>query len=308
MQRLKDLIGRLPSHVINWMLKREMAREKNIALVNFVNSRPNWFRAVDEYILVSTDFGFSIYCSRWSGIGQTLIAEGQWEGLLSRTILACLKAGDVAIDIGANIGYDTLLMSGAVGHDGLVLAFEPVAQHMALLLRNIRGAKHGNVIAQSLALSDESGAARISLSSEYNAGTPNLRPGESGPSQPILVTRLDRLVNDSHFSRIGFVKIDIEGFEFKAIQGMGQLIDRVDYLACEVNPQFLQQCGSSAEAVFRYMRDHGFTSFCAEPLSNGQWVASDHNYTIQAMWGHHFDALFCREVGEALRPLIHSEV
>ena len=307
MKNLKNLLGRLPSHAVNQMLKRKMVREKNIALVNFVNSHPNWFSAVDDHVLTQTDFGFSIYCNRRSGIGQTLIAEGQWEGLLSRTILACLKAGDVAIDVGANIGYDTLLMSTAVGHNGLVLAFEPVAQHLALLMRNTHATAHDNVIVQSLALSDESGVTRIALSNEYNSGMPNLRPGESGPSQPVLATRLDRLIHENQFSRIGFVKIDVEGFEFKVIQGIGQLIDRIDCLVCEVNPQFLEQCGSSAEAVFRYMWGHGFVSYCAEPLSNDQWVASDHNYKIRSMEGRHFDALFCRDIGDALKPLIRSQ-
>src|SRR5205085_1712242 len=109
---------------------------------------------VDDEVLVPTDFGFSIYCSRRSGIGQTLITEGRWEGLLSRTILACLRPGDFAIDVGANIGYDTLLMSSAVGPDGLVLAFEPEPCNLALLLKNVARAPYPNIVVQSLALSD----------------------------------------------------------------------------------------------------------------------------------------------------------
>lgn len=143
------------------MLKREMAHEKSIALVNFVNSHPNWFQSVDRRILVQTKFGFPIWCDRWDVIGQTIIATGQWEELVSRTILACLKPGDVGIDIGANMGYDTMLMSTAVGENGSVLAFEPDLQNLVALLQNIRHLEHDNVIVQSLALSDESGLAPI---------------------------------------------------------------------------------------------------------------------------------------------------
>jgi FkbM family methyltransferase len=306
MNSLKYIFGYFPSQIINLALRADLSRKTASALVNFVNNHPMWLGAVDEHVLVRTNFDFSIYCNRLSGIGQTLIADGQWEGLLSRTILACVKPGDIAIDIGANIGYDTLLMNNAVGSTGLVLAFEPVAQHLALLIRSIQHTKNNNVVAQSLALSDEASVARITLSSVYNSGMPNLRPGESGPSQPILTARLDRLIKVDQFPRIRFVKIDIEGFEFRAIQGMGQLIEKIDYLTCEINPQFLQQCGTSAEEIFLYMRDHGFMSFCTDPYGNAKWVKSDHAYKSNTTHGPHFDVLFCRRIDDALRPFIDT--
>lgn len=301
---MKNIFGLLPSLAINQLLKLGLSNDKNMDLVTFANSHPNWFQSVNRKILTKTNFGFSIWCDRWDVIGQTIIATGQWEGLLSRTILASLKPGDFAIDIGANMGYDTMLMASAVGANGTVLAFEPDLQNLAALLQNLKQIECNNVIVQSLALTDEQGLFRIALAPQDNRGTSNLRPGETGPSQPILATRLDNLLKDVSDERIRLVKMDIEGFEHKAIVGMGRLIDRIDCLTCEVNPQFLQQCGSDPEEIFRYMREHGFMSFCAEPSSNGRWVKSDHNYKIEAAHSTHFDALFCREIGTELRPLI----
>ena len=303
---LKKLLGLFPSWLINRRLRAGISNEHVRQLVRFANEHPNWLGLVDDHVSVQTNFGFSIYCDRHSGIGQTLLADGQWEGLLSRTILACLKPGETAMDIGANIGYDTLLMSQAVGPTGMVLAFEPVVAHFTLLLKNIRHVSADHVIAQNLALSNESVLSKIALSTAYNSGMPNLRPGATGPTQAVMATRLDSLLRADQVPHIAFVKIDIEGFEFKALQGMGGLIDSVDHLSCEVNTHFLAQCGSSAEDLFSYMGQHGFTSFCAAPYSDGKWTTGNHQFQNTTAQGPHFDALFCRHVGNALQPLIQS--
>lgn len=302
MHNSKILIGKIPSELINYLLRRNISREKKIALINLANNRPNWLHHVDQKILTNTNFGFQIWCDRWDVIGQTIIATGQWEGLLSRTIMAALKHGDVAIDIGANIGYDTMIMSQAVGPTGSVLAFEPDLQNLTELIKNIANLDYNNVTVQSLALSDEIGMGKISVADQYNRGVSNLRPNENGPSQPIFATRLDRLL-DKSISRISFVKMDIEGFEHKAIIGMGDLLDRVDYLAAEITPSFLQQCGTSAEKIFNHMQARGFSSYCAQPSSDSHWVASDHNFEIKTAHTSHFDVLFCRRP-DSLLPLI----
>jgi protein-L-isoaspartate O-methyltransferase len=124
-------------------------RSRAAKLISLVNRYPQWFSAVDRRFLTQTSFGFAIWCDRWDVIGQTIIAKGQWEGLLSRTILALLRPADIAIDIGAKIGYDTMLMSKAVGREGKVLAFEPDLDNLALLLQNLCQLEHSNVLVQS---------------------------------------------------------------------------------------------------------------------------------------------------------------
>ena len=75
--------------------------------------------------------------------------------------------------------------------------------------------------------------------------------------------------------------MDIEGFEFKAIEGMGSLIDRVDFLTCEISPTFLHECGSSVEQLLSFMLNHGFVSYCTQPLSDNTWVRGNHKYEIR---------------------------
>jgi FkbM family methyltransferase len=195
MNNQKKFIGKIPSLFISYLLRSNISRERKTAIINLVNCHPNWLYHVDKKISIDTNFGFKIWCDRWDVIGQTIIATGQWEGLLSRTITAALRPGDVAIDIGANIGYDTMLMSQAVGPTGSVHAFEPDLKNLTELIKNIANLDYNNVTIQSLALSDDIGMAKITVADQYNRGVSNLRPNEKGPSQPIFATRLDRLLD-----------------------------------------------------------------------------------------------------------------
>src|SRR5450432_1975271 len=95
--KLKSWLGFAPTAAINWILKRDPPREKLRSLINLVNGHPNWFENVDRKIRTTTNFGFPIYCDRKETIGQAILFNGQWEGLLSRTIVACLNPGDFAI-------------------------------------------------------------------------------------------------------------------------------------------------------------------------------------------------------------------
>jgi FkbM family methyltransferase len=230
-------------------------------------------------------------------IGQTIIQTGQWEGLLSRTILACLKPGDLALDVGANMGYDSMLMSKGVGASGRVLAFEPDLGNIELLLRNLALLDHRNVAVQSLALSDAAGMAEIAVSGEGNRGQSNLRPEGGDRVQAVLVARLDDLLSSTIDRRIALVKIDVEGYEQRVIDGMGRLLDRVDVLTCEVDPKYLKACGSDATKLFDTLWRAGFSSYCAQPNSNGLWRPSGPDFHIEVAHSQHFDALFCRRLG-----------
>jgi hypothetical protein len=150
--------------------------------------------------------------------------------------------------------------------------------------------------------------AQLAIASAANRGTSNLRPGLDGHRQPTIVGRLDQIVGPLESGRIRLVKIDIEGFEHKAILGMGCLLDRTDYLICEIDPRFLKQCGSSANSLFRVMQERGFRSFCAQPNSDGKWEEGTPDFKIQVENSQHFDVLFCREIDVSLAPLIAVQV
>ena len=200
-----------------------------------------------------------------------------------------------------------MLMARAVGSTGTVIAIEPDQKNLALLLKNLKLLEYPNVAVHSAGLGDEQALARIAVAGAANRGTSNLRPGAGGVTQPLLVQRLDHVLNTSQLERINFLKMDIEGFEHKAILGMGSLLNQIDILTCEVDPNFLRQCGSSANELFDSLLSQGFTSYCAQPNSTGRWVRSGPEFDIDSKYSHHFDALFCRNVSTELQEMIDSD-
>lgn len=298
----KSLLGKLPASVINFLLKCDISRKKKFKLISIANQYPDFLADVSHQILTRTNFGFNIFCDRRDVIGQTIIETGQWEGLMSRTIQASLAPGDCAMDVGANMGYDSLLMSQTVGATGSVIAFEPDHNNLRRLLENIKNLQFQNVAIASLALADIESLTRMEMANIENTGLSNLRNAESNSlSQPVLVTRLGNLMELKKPINISFVKIDVEGFEFKVIKGMGNYLDNIQALTCEINHEFLEQCGSSAKELFGYMNENGFVSYCAEANSNDRWEKSDCNFNSRL---NHFDVLFSRQINDRVCALI----
>lgn len=138
-----------------------------------------------------------------------------------------LETGDTVIDIGANFGSYTLRMSELVGASGRVLAFEPVPQTFAMLVRALARANCRNVTAFNLACSNGNGAVSMSVPDDHLTGE-NLYQASisnSGPSlTPVLCVRVDDL--PLPFGNLRLVKIDAEGQDALVIEGMWHVISQ----------------------------------------------------------------------------------
>ncbi len=281
-----------------------------VRLVKLVDDYPNWLGGATRDVTVNTLYGFPICCDRTDYIGRTIIQTGQWEPLVSRTIAACLGKGEMAIDVGANIGYDTLLMSRMVGASGFVLSFEPDPANLRRLYANLWMNSVVNVAVQNIALSDAIGWGRLAPGGTGNFGHSHMRPVDGdADAVRIMTARLDALLQLENGARVGLVKLDIEGFEYKALLGMRGLLRDVNHVIVEVDHEFLRQCGSSAAELFDLMSEYGFSSYCADPESNGRWRASDFTYRPEKTFssGHRpFDALFLRDATLPVSALIEQ--
>lgn len=124
-----------------------------------------------------------------------------------------IKEGYTVLDIGANIGFYSLLMSRMVGDSGKVYAFEPEPRNFEILQKNIALNKITNVIVSNLALSDKVGKSFMELSSDSGQH----RLSDSGVE--IQTTTIDEYFKDT---KIDFIKMDAEGSEGKILKGMSQ--------------------------------------------------------------------------------------
>jgi FkbM family methyltransferase len=184
---------------------------------------------------------------------------------------ACLREvhrGDTVLDIGANYGYFTLLLSDLVGPSGRVHAFEPVPTTWQRLNDTVRSsALFTNVTLHRAAVSASDGMATIHLPGE-DSGQASLRRQDSGSWEhhsQVETFTVPTVALDTHESTarpIAFIKCDVEGAELPALQGMVRSLTRWQpLLLLEVCGAWTRSFGYKPADVFRFLRAHGYDRF-----------------------------------------------
>ncbi len=192
-------------------------------------------------------------------ISAPLLAGAPYEPFETQLVRDQIRPGDIVLDLGAHVGYYTLLMARQVGPRGKVFAFEPDSANFELLRRNVEESGYGNVTLVRKAASDRNGMAQLYRSAD-NQGDHRLYPcAEQRPSVNVDTVRLDDFFADSSI-RLCLIKMDIQGCEAMALDGMRQLLARSPEvkLFCEFWPFGLRRAGSSAEAMLQLLVEQGF--------------------------------------------------
>jgi FkbM family methyltransferase len=139
-----------------------------------------------------------------------------------------LNPGDVFYDVGANVGFFTVIGAKIVGPTGQVYAFEPVPDNYSFLGKNIEINNFRNVSTHKYAISKSGGKGELFLS-EYSGGSTlseaSMPPDFKG-TLPVELATIDDLVVEKGFLPPSLVKIDVEGAEMDVIQGMVQTIEQ----------------------------------------------------------------------------------
>lgn len=194
---------------------------------------------------------------------------GRWYDLEAQALLnAMVRPGDTVVDVGANRGMFALSAASAVGERGRVVCFEPNPTCASLLRRELaqNGIRHAEV--RELALGREQ--ARLTLS------IPTINSGEAtlGPSQyeSVELVEVAVEVGDKELAGLmpAMIKIDVEGFECPAIDGLRETIARSrPVILTEVVAEHLERCGSSCDDLFARMAGLGYTGFVAVARRDG---------------------------------------
>ncbi len=156
-----------------------------------------------------------------------------------------------AIDVGANLGFYTLLFS-SISPKGKIYAFEPSNENYQKLVENINLNNCNNVFINKLALSDYSGSSNLFLTKDINEGGYYLLKQNNSQNQfleKIEVKKGDEIIDKNIF--YDFVKIDVEGHEIQVLNGMRKILENnVKYLIIETYNQF--------EAINSYLKKFNF--------------------------------------------------
>lgn len=187
---------------------------------------------------------------------RTLLAlyhNGSHEPHVSSLFCSLLKNGMTVIDVGALIGYYTLLAAKRVGNCGKVLAFEPSPTAFSLLLKNIKINNWNNVRAFKYAVSDKNGKKTFDLSRLSFAHT------KSFDTIVVNTVSIDSFLHSLSIEDVDLVKIDVEGAELEVLRGMKRILSQGKVkIICEVHPGRLSSLGYSTEDVENILKEYGY--------------------------------------------------
>lgn len=163
-----------------------------------------------------------------------------------------LGRGDVVVDVGAHVGFFTLLAARLIGPGGHVHAFEPIPTNFDALDRNLRMNGYTWVSALRAAVSDAPGVVSLGLDQARLVGTSTADfsvGGELSSIEAPAVTLDDIVGADEH---VRLLKIDAEGHEPQVLAGAATILERSppDAILFEVNATRLAGQGASAEDIF----------------------------------------------------------
>jgi FkbM family methyltransferase len=175
--------------------------------------------AHDDELVVRTPWGCAMRVARTETLGAGIARTGVHELAVSELIWRLTGGDDLAIDVGANVGYFTGLLARRTRH---VIALEPNPRLRRLIEGNVaRWDVREKITLDYRAASNARGTATLHVPEDFerNFGTASLEASDAAASDEVETVRLDEVIAGRH---VGLLKIDVEGHELAALEGASQ--------------------------------------------------------------------------------------
>ncbi|MDP2946996.1 MAG: FkbM family methyltransferase [Nanoarchaeota archaeon] len=217
-------------------------------------------KAVDNFVarFIKSDFtliqGHKMFLDSEDSLRLSL--SGVYEPFETETIKDIVKKGDIVMDIGANIGYYTLLLARFVGDKGKVIAFEPDPDNFVLLKKNVEINGYKNVILVQKAVSNKTEKIKLYLHKNDKKQHSIYDSSNSRKSIEVESIRLDNYIDEE----IDFIKIDVEGAEGEITQGMDNLLkgNKKIKIITEFSPCSLEKSSVGPKEFLELLLGHNF--------------------------------------------------
>ncbi len=209
------------------------------------------------------------------GRSNPAYATGDNELPVQAAFEAHLDRNGVFYDVGANVGFFTVIGAKLVGSGGSVVAFEPVGVNAALVHRNARLNGFENVDVIEQAVSHRSGTGELVLA-EYSGGSAlstTTPPPDATSAVDVDLITLDEFVDAGHPPPT-LVKIDVEGTEIDVLRGMETILRRDrPVVICEIDDASREGYNSKLMSSIEFVRAAGYDiELLADSYSQGDWI------------------------------------
>ncbi len=198
-------------------------------------------------------------------VGQGILYNGMWEPEKSALFARLLRPGDRVVDVGANIGYYTVLFGAAVGRSGSVLAIEPDADNVKLLKENVKLNRLGATVRVVHGGAGARKGELVLFAREGIANRGDHRTWDDGVTKGrrvrVRMVSVDDCVRS--WPSVETIKMDIQGFEYFAFAGMRATLERNPAIALvsEFWPTSMRRAGSDPHAFLAALRSLGFAAW-----------------------------------------------
>ena len=259
---IKALIGNtyiLVSHILNKLRLRKYIRRITGSFFGKLA-----YRATGRSSKPIEIFGHNMLLASRDKYPPISMVSGTYERKTTELIYNTVMPSMVAVDIGAHVGYFSLLLGKLVGRSGKVYSFEPEPDNHSLLRENIRMNGYENIVAINKAVSNVSGFAQLLISGLDN-GRNSFYANDLPTVGSVVVETitLDDYMVEQGSPTVDLIKIDVEGSEFIVWQGMTNLLDRCNDLKIimEMNPSMLITAGVDPISFLGQVADAGFSLY-----------------------------------------------
>ena len=215
-------------------------------------------------------------------VGWHVAFFGTYEPELREIFRTVLPTGGIAVDVGANVGWHTLLLARLVGEGGRVLAAEPNPSVRARLQDNLHlnRIRHVDVVPYALGDAEGTVAFHAPEADDTGAGDGHVVTATETDGRRVIrveTRRLDTILQAMQVERLDLIKIDVEGFEWPVLKGAEQVIARFrPHIVFETLGEYAERGGGTPEALTEFFQKHRYRLFAigrnwAEAVQPQRW-------------------------------------
>ena len=206
-----------------------------------------------------------------------------------------IRPGMTIVDVGANIGAYSAITIDRLCGKGCLVAVEPASENFLWLKRNLELSSHElsqiNIHAIQAALSNAPGSARLYKNGSNKGDNRLYRDNLLAENEEVQVLTLDGLCQQKGILSIDILKIDVQGFEGKVIEGSRKILNSSTrcHLFFEFWPEGMQKAGSNPTEVIAMLKEIGFTLF---ELRHGKLISCEMSAVLQKNVGRQYVNLY----------------
>jgi len=219
----------------------------------------------EKWITSSLSYGLRMKINIAEFLQAHLYLFGSYELPTVKFIRSFLSQGGTALDIGAQIGYLTLVCATAGERKTRVFSFEPEPVNIGQFQTNVGLNNLNNVTLVPKAVSSQPGVIKLYLSNDFNSGTHSTiadDPNVSSQFVEVPCITLDDFVSENDLRTVDLIKIDVEGAELEVIQGAANILQsKYPTLIIELSEGIQASRGYSTPAFNQMMSDFGYSPY-----------------------------------------------